>query len=388
MTTTTTPTNLVHPAGDGPVLGSLCTGYGGLDLGVTATLGGGRLAWVADPDRHVRALLDARLPGVPNLGDITALDWDQIPPVDVLTAGFPCQDISSAGKGAGIVKGNRSGLWHDVIAAVRHLQPSLVIVENVAALRWRDRGLGIVLGDLAQVRYDARWASVRASDVGAPHQRERVFIVAWPRHRDNEPAAAAAAHPQGLRLHPLGFQPAVPEGGRASRRAVRRGDRTVSAPAGPWGVAADAGGGEPQRRGGPGDLAGSPRPAPGQGERLRTIPGDRHLPPASQPTPARELIDWGPYEPAIRGWEARLGRPAPHPTEPHPAGKHPRLAPVFVEWLMGLDPGWVTDLPGLSRATQLRVLGNGVVPQQAAHAVRLLLADTAEPQASTVKEAA
>jgi DNA (cytosine-5)-methyltransferase 1 len=86
-------------------------------------------------------------------------------------------------------------------------------------------------------------------------------------------------------------------------------------------------------------------------------------------------VNWGVYEAAIQRWEAVLGRPVPHPTQP---GKHgrPVLAPAFVEHLMGLEAGWVTDLP-LPRTAQLRALGNGVVPQQAAHAVSLLLADLA-----------
>jgi DNA (cytosine-5)-methyltransferase 1 len=82
-------------------IGSLCTGYGGLDIAVQAALGG-KHAWCADNDRHVSKILAARLPGVPNLGDLKGLDWTRLPPVDVLCAGFPCQDISYAGRGAGI----------------------------------------------------------------------------------------------------------------------------------------------------------------------------------------------------------------------------------------------------------------------------------------------
>jgi hypothetical protein len=88
-------------------------------------------------------------------------------------------------------------------------------------------------------------------------------------------------------------------------------------------------------------------------------------------------LDWGNYEPAIRRWERCLGRPAPAPTEPGSKGQ-PRLSPAFVEFLMGLPAGWVTDVPGLSRNDQLKALGNGVVPQQAAAAVRFLLARLAE----------
>ncbi|MGW5053981.1 hypothetical protein [Actinokineospora sp. NPDC004072] len=87
-------------------------------------------------------------------------------------------------------------------------------------------------------------------------------------------------------------------------------------------------------------------------------------------------MSWGVYEVAIRRWETVLGRAAPYPTEPGNHGR-PVLAPAFVEHLMGLPNGWVTDLP-LPRTAQLRALGNGVVPAQAAHAVALLLGDLAE----------
>jgi hypothetical protein len=95
-------------------------------------------------------------------------------------------------------------------------------------------------------------------------------------------------------------------------------------------------------------------------------------------------VDWGAYAPAVRRWEQVLGRPAPFPTQP---GRHgsPVLAPIFVEWLQGLKPGWVTAL-GLPRTAELRALGNGVVPQQAAHAVALLLTDLAALLADSADE--
>ena len=103
-----------HPAGAPPAgpltAGSLCSGYGGLDLAVMAVTGA-RLAWCAETDRHAAAVLAPHWPDVPNLGDITALDWAAVPPVDLVSAGWPCQDISYAGPGAGITEGTRSGLW-------------------------------------------------------------------------------------------------------------------------------------------------------------------------------------------------------------------------------------------------------------------------------------
>ncbi len=186
------------------IIGSVCTGYGGLDLGVLTAFGGGRIAWVADPDPHVRQVLAARLPGIPNLGDITTVDWRQVPPVDVLTAGFPCQDLSSAGKGAGIREGTRSGLWYEVIRAVRDLRPHLLVVENVAALRWRAGGLGVVLGSLSQIGYDAHWCSVRASDIGAAHRRERVFLLGYRTGTRFTLRAADSARPRLPQPDPTG----------------------------------------------------------------------------------------------------------------------------------------------------------------------------------------
>jgi DNA (cytosine-5)-methyltransferase 1 len=148
-----------------PHLASLCTGYGGLDMAAMAVFGG-RLVWCADNDKHVSAILAARYPGVPNLGDLTQLDWSQVDSVDIICAGFPCQDISFSGKGLGIEKGARSGIWKNIVEGIRYLRPQLIFVENVSAIR--SRGIGRVLRDLAKSGYDSIWTSVRASDVGAP----------------------------------------------------------------------------------------------------------------------------------------------------------------------------------------------------------------------------
>jgi DNA (cytosine-5)-methyltransferase 1 len=164
---------VTHDRQPPPRIGSLCTGYGGLDLAVLAVLGG-HLAWCGDNDPAAARLLAARWPGVPNLGDITTINWQSVPRVDIVTAGWPCQDISHAGTRAGIT-GPRSGLWRHVAAAVGDLRPRYVFLENVAGLR--TRGLDVVQADLAALRYHTAWLCLRASDIGAAHQRDRIFIL-------------------------------------------------------------------------------------------------------------------------------------------------------------------------------------------------------------------
>ncbi|MFG1648409.1 DNA cytosine methyltransferase [Micromonospora sp. NPDC049275] len=154
----------------------MCTGYGGLDMAVELVLGG-QLTWYAETDRHAASVCAHHWPGVTNLGDIRAVDWSTVAPVDILTAGFPCQDISNAGKRAGIT-GAHSSLWSAVADAVRHLRPPLVFVENVAALL--RRGFDVVEADLATLGYDTSWTCLRASDIGAAHRRDRLFLLATP----------------------------------------------------------------------------------------------------------------------------------------------------------------------------------------------------------------
>ena len=157
----------------------LCAGYGGLGLAVEA-LTGDKVAYVAEVDEAACKVLGYRFPGIPNLGDITAIDWHSlVGQVDIITAGFPCQDISNAGKREGI-NGKRSGVYVNVIEAVRVLRPRLVFLENVAAIK--SRGLWEVVGDLASIGYDLRWTCVRASEgsVGFAHHRDRWFGLATP----------------------------------------------------------------------------------------------------------------------------------------------------------------------------------------------------------------
>jgi DNA (cytosine-5)-methyltransferase 1 len=355
---------------NGPRVLSLFTGTGALDLAVLEVLGGTVVAHAEHepptertprPRQAAARVLAHRWPGVPNLGDVTRVDWRTLGiaagPVDVITAGFPCQDVSLAGLRLGIAHDTRSGLWAQVAAAVGELRPALVVIENVRGLLSARaqhpahgdvepcagcvgdgsadslRAFGAVLGDLADVGYDASWQLLRASDVGAPHERARVFVVAWPRRTAADP---------------------VDVGHERGRRPRRRGSRPA--------------------HGGAGAVA--DRDVPRLGRVGRVDPVERHVDrrgradgPRETSEPPAPVVEWGRYAPAVRRWEAVLGRPAPAPTVDG------QLSPRFVEWHMGLPEGWVTDVPGLTRTDMLRVLGNGVVPRQAVAGLRLLLPD-------------
>ena len=179
-------------------IGSLFSGYGGLDLAVSAVTGG-VVAWHCEWDAAPSKILEKHFPGVPNYRDVSLVDFTEVEPVDILTGGFPCQDLSLAGKRAGLKEGTRSGLWIEFARAIEELKPRLVVIENVRGLLSANahsdlefcawcmgeangepslRALGAVLGSLADLGYDAKWTSVRASDSGAPHARFRVFITA------------------------------------------------------------------------------------------------------------------------------------------------------------------------------------------------------------------
>jgi len=154
-------------------IGSLFSGIGGLELGLEWS-GLGEVVWQVEKEPFARRVLAKHWPTVERFEDVCIVGRHCLAPVDIICGGFPCQDISFAGKGAGLA-GERSGLWREYARLVRELGPRIVIVENVSALR--TRGLETVLGDLAALGYDAWWDCIPASSVGAPHQRDRLFIV-------------------------------------------------------------------------------------------------------------------------------------------------------------------------------------------------------------------
>jgi DNA (cytosine-5)-methyltransferase 1 len=506
-----------------PKVGALFAGYGGLELAVSDVFPDAHPAWVAEFEAAPSRILAQRFPDVPNLGDVTKVQWgpacptspdhkvqvfrfgyaadtsaetayhcvdcgwelpvDQRPdgvpyPVEIITGGSPCQDLSHAGKRAGMRAGTRSGLWASMCDAIEIIRPQLVIWENVRGAlsacassetdrdlgpcpRCLDsdsvaghapnlRALGRVLGDLAELGFDAAWTTVRASDAGAPHQRERVFVLAWPadapgqgleawgegRGGGGAAGAGLGGHPPVLNLLPsprtsdtngagvhgdggLDLRTAVallptpttePTTGNGharnlgaearailpTPRATRGGSATETVALLPTPAVNDMGASYDIERWDAWTARMKATHGNGNGhgnslhiEALRMLPTPtstdhkasgatydatetHHAGTTLTDATVRQADRFGQYAPAIARWEAVLGRPAPAPTEPTGKGGAHRLSPRFVEWLMGLPDGWVTDTD-TTRNEQLKALGNGVVPQQAAAAIRHLL---------------
>ncbi len=306
-------------------LGSFCTGYAGLDLAVEAVLGPAEHLWHAEFDREKSKILAAHWPTVPNLGDITAVDWAAVPAPTVVTGGFPCQPASLAGRRLGT--DDERWLFDDIADAIGRMdpQPGLLLFENVPGLLTASRGdaMARVVHSLAALGYMGTWRPVRASDVGAPHRRERIFLFAWPTGTDPRrwtPRPGPAPRPQDSATPLLPTPCARDYKGTGPSEAGRNSPSLAAL----WALLGD----DPDR-------------------------------------------PWGPYATAVDHWEHVTGRPAPAPTEPAPRGL-PRLNPWFVEWMMGCPDGWVTGHVGRNHA--IHALGDGVVWQQGVHAVRELLA--------------
>jgi len=178
----------------------LFAGYGGLGLAVEAVFDA-ELAWYAEFDEAPSKIMERHWPGIPNHGDVTVVDWASVEPVDIISGGSPCQDVSAAGRRAGMNEGTRSNLWVAMREAIATIKPTYVVWENVrgahsagaySAVESEEgllgesraaylRATGRVVGDLAGLGYDAQWRTISAASVGAPHKRERVFVLAWRR---------------------------------------------------------------------------------------------------------------------------------------------------------------------------------------------------------------
>lgn len=384
-------------------IGSLFSGYAGLDLAVQSVFPQAQTAWHCEFDKAPSTILNHHYPNVPNLHDVTQVDWEQVEPVDIITGGSPCQDLSTAGKRAGMAEGTRSNLWVNMREAIAIIKPRLVVWENVQGALSAEaysssdmepgqgflgggnghlRALGRVLGDLTEIGYDARWTTIRASDIGAPHHRSRVFLIAYPadtgcvglqaaRWGGGYGAQVAGAIGGAETLPKLKHLPTLKASDSLcadSPAEHRRDSPSIAAvsfhfPHLPTPNTMDhlpAREGEARekqlRRG---DINGSRRTSMGNLREDVIHPGDGGI--------------YGRYEPVVRRWEQATGTTAPNPTELNRNGK-PRLNVEFAEWMMGLPKGWITDVPGLSLAHQLKAIGNGVVPQQAAAALESMLA--------------
>jgi DNA (cytosine-5)-methyltransferase 1 len=359
-------------------IGSLFAGYGGLTLAVQAALGG-EVAWHAEVNPAARKVLAHRWPGIPNLGDVTTADWSTVPAVDILEGGYPCQADSSAGLRLGV--DDDRWLWPAYLDALKALRPRLAVGENVQG--HVQRGLRGVVADLQRAGYAVSWVTVAASDIGSCHQRERVFWLARP---EDGSAPTDLGHPFGwlgddgwgcedlLGRSPVGRWPYAGTAYAGTGPELLPTPRTTDTN----GVGHHGDGGldlrtavsllpTPTRRDDKGRTspAGSVR---GDG-RVRTE-SDYALPMAVAQSLA--VGQWGKYGRAIARQEEAFGIPAPAPTGPHGRGGEHRLSGRFTEWMMGLDPGWITDVPGVTNNDAIRMCGNGVVWRQAETALQVL----------------
>lgn len=155
--------------------GSLFAGIGGIDLGFERA--GLQCKWQVEIDAYAQNVLAKHWPNVRRHDDVRTWPQPNTEYVDIIAGGFPCQDVSQAGKRVGI-DGERSGLWSEFHRIICEMRPRFVVVENVAGLLVR--GIDRVLGDLAGIGYDAEWSVLSSCRMGAAHMRQRVFIVAYP----------------------------------------------------------------------------------------------------------------------------------------------------------------------------------------------------------------
>jgi len=397
-------------------IGSICSGYGGLDTAV-AEIFGAEVAWFFEYDKAPSKILAHHWPEIPNYGDVTTADWAAIEQVEIICGGTPCQDLSGAGKRAGMTEGTRSNLWVAMREAIAIQQPRFVVWENVRGAYSASassevesepgllggtpggylRALGRVVGDLASLGYDSKWVGVRAADVGAPHGRYRVFLVAEHTGHGSGGTELWDEREPNYGVGQSGQSPANTESDRRARARAPRYRRAGSENSGGGTSVADPGSDEPERRGISGNVGGPSSSGESDREQRQRIrhttsdssteatpnpdhPGRREYGGGITVQPEQPSVEhsgadtWGDYRPAIERWETVLGRTAPPPTLPDGKNGNHRLNSAFVEWMMGLPEGHVTNSEiGLTRNEQLKALGNGVVPAQAMYALRLLL---------------
>lgn len=307
-------------------VGSLFSGYDGIGLALSSIWPDAKPAWFVEFDAAPSKILRHHWPTVPNYGDVTTVDWSAVEPVEVLTAGYPCQPFSNAGMRRGT--SDERHLWPYAARAIAELRPEYVVLENVRS--HLSMGFYEVQRDLAVLGYTVQWVTIDAGMVGAPHKRARVFILA-------------------SRLPVRAFD--------GDLFAVLRGTDW-------WAQESTLlGAGDPDRR----TIYADRWPAAGNVSgtgRARA----QNAPRAGADYSAARAAGWGDYAAPVGRWATATGQPAPTPVVDG------QLNPALPEWMMGLPAGYVTDPAiGLTRAQQLKVLGNGVAPAQCGAALRYLI---------------
>lgn len=309
-------------------IGSLCTGYGGLDLAVEEHFGAETI-WCAEFDKYASQVIEQRF-GIPNYKDITQIDWKSLPAIDILTAGYPCQPFSNAGSRRGT--NDPRHIWPHIAKAISILRPRYVILENVRG--HLSLGLKEVLEDLTILGYDVQWRAVRASDTGAPHRRERIFIVAEPSNSNSE--RFSLGHNKSREIGNQG-QSQSKSGQLVETIATNTIDNRLET-----------------------------RLSSGLTSELTTT---KSLTLDSHSNDEHKSHHWSMSKLGSR-FTSRREMHLQSP--PNALDETNKLNSLFVEYMMGLPKGWVTDC-GLSRAQTLKMLGNGVVPQQAKLALELMV---------------
>ena len=328
--------------------GSLFTGIGGIDLGFERA--GIKTVWQVEIDPFCRKVLERHFPDARRYHNIKRVK--QFAPVDIVSGGFPCQDISSAGRMRGI-DGKRSGLWSEMWRVIRIVRPRFVVVENVAALL--NRGIERVVGNLAESGYDCEWDCLPAIAFGAPHRRDRIFLVAYPAQRGLAVCGSASRSARHALLSREGLADASCCGRQESTQ----------------GVAIE----EPKRRSGNSrqTMADSPRLL--EGREIERAIGER----IRQSGESINLADTNGNNGHGRSGAVQVGRiGSAEEIAQHDFGPG-------TQWLVEPSVGRVAHgVP--ARVDRLKGLGNAVVPQIAEWIGRRIVAAVSHEQARAVRE--
>lgn len=261
-----------------------------------------QVVWHCDNDPQVSKLLNYHHPDIPNLGDVTKINFNEVGAVDILTAGYPCQPFSTQGSRTG--DKHEQYLFDYVRSAISALRPKFTLLENVPG--HRTLGFDRVFAGLAADGLYARWVYLRASEVGTPHGRGRFFIL-----------VSETPDTRSLGLQQVGLS---------------------------W---------EPKKN-----------VSPTSNSELLLSDAD-----------ADDI--WDKWAGSISHWESILGRKAPLAVEKWRDNKKPRITIEFLEWMMGLPKGLVSDPDiKIAHSHKKKIIGNGVCPQQAIIALKYLLDDS------------